>query len=69
MRSDVKQRDFNNYMWTNHRTAFQSNDYNITKKKAMAQKPNKNKIFKSLHSNLRYLETNKMDKTYMNEFL
>ena len=57
-------------MHTNHRPRFQSHDNNITKKKVMVQKPSKNnKINKSLHSNLTYLETIEMDKTYMNQFI
>ena len=56
-------------MQTNNIPAFQSHDNNI-KKKAMAQKQCKNnKINKNLQSNLRHLETIKMDKTYMNGFL
>ena len=67
MKSDVKVRDFNNDMCTNHRPAFESCDNNIMKKKAMAQKQSKNnKIFISLHQNLMYLETIKTDKTYIN---
>ena len=67
MRCDKKVREFNNYMWTNHRAAFQSYDNNIMKKKAMMQKQRKNKkINKNLWSNLRHLETIKMDRTYMN---
>ena len=70
MRSDVKARDFNNYMQTNHRAAFQSHDNNIMKKKVMAGKLYKNnKINKTLRLNLRYLESIKTDKTYMNGFL
>ena len=70
MRCDEKVREFNNYMWTNHRAAFQSCDNNITKKKATAQKPSENnKINKTLQSNIRHLEMIKMDKTYMNGFL
>ena len=66
MKSDVKVRDFNNDMCTNHRPAFQSCDNNIMKK-AMAQKQSKNnKIFISLYQNLMYLETIKTDKTYIN---
>ena len=54
-------------MQTNHRPAFQSHDNNIMRKKVMTWKLSKNnKINKSLHSNLTYLETIKMDKTYMN---
>ena len=60
MRSDVKVRDFNNDMQTNHRPVFQARDNNITKKKAIVQKPSRN------YPNLMYLETIKMDKTYMN---
>ena len=57
-------------MQTNHRPAFQSHDNNITKTKAMAGKLGKNnKINKTLHTYLRYLETNKMDKTYINQLL
>ena len=49
MRCDERAREFKNYMWTNHRAAFQSCDNNITMKKAMAQKPSKNnKINKTL---------------------
>ena len=56
----MKVRDFNNDMQTNHRPVFQARDNNITKKKAIVQKPSKN------YPNLMYLETIKMDKTYMN---
>ena len=66
----MKVRDFNNYMQTNHRATFPSHENNITKKKAIGERLCKNnKINKSLHSNLRHLETIKMDKTYMNGFL
>ena len=60
MRNDVKVRDFNNGMQTNHRPVFHAHDSNITKHKPIMQKPSKN------NPNLMYLETIKMDKTYMN---
>ena len=51
---------------TNHSPVFESHDNNIMKKKAMAGKPGKNnKKFKTLHTYLRYLDTIKMDKTYI----
>ena len=53
-------------MQTNHRLGFQSCDNNIMKKKLMVWKHTKNnKINNTLHSNFKYLETIKMDKTYM----
>ena len=52
--------------WANYRPAFQSHDNNIKKKKAMVGKPRKNnKKFQTLHTYLRYLDTIKMDKTYI----
>ena len=66
----MKVKDYINDMQTNHRLAFQSCDNNITKKKAMVQKHIKNnKINKTSHSNVKYLETIKMDKTYMNRYV
>ena len=51
---------------TNHSPVFESHDNNITKKKAMVGKPGKNnKKKQTLHTYLRYLDTIKMDKTYI----
>ena len=63
---NVKARDYNNEMQTNHRPVFQSCDNNITKKKHVAGKPAKNNNFnQTLHAYLRHLDMLKMAKTYI----